>query len=227
MHTGDVAIIDGQGYCSIVGRIKDMVRRCNYHSRCCVYSALALQWAALQPWPHGTHPNRSLLLRSPASLAGPHGWCCSFTLCALPRSSVVERMCTLERWRSLFTGTRQWQKCRQGGAGGAGSGRQPYIDVCSGKLRQRCVFRGAPSGACSHGCCRSMRLCQLRPYLSKKLVILSPFDPLQVFGVPDAKWGEELCAWVRLRRALAAGWSLGKVGSKWHLYSLPTRRLPW
>ncbi|KAI7846029.1 hypothetical protein COHA_000566 [Chlorella ohadii] len=27
MHTGDLAIIDGQGYCSIVGRIKDMVIR--------------------------------------------------------------------------------------------------------------------------------------------------------------------------------------------------------
>lgn len=26
MHTGDLAIMDGQGYCSIVGRIKDMVR---------------------------------------------------------------------------------------------------------------------------------------------------------------------------------------------------------
>lgn len=29
---------------------------------------------------------------------------------------------------------------------------------------------------------------------------LFALDP-QVFGVPDAKWGEELCAWVRLRCA--------------------------
>ena len=27
MHTGDIAIIDAEGYCNIVGRIKDMVIR--------------------------------------------------------------------------------------------------------------------------------------------------------------------------------------------------------
>jgi fatty-acyl-CoA synthase len=27
MHTGDLATIDGEGYCNIVGRIKDMVIR--------------------------------------------------------------------------------------------------------------------------------------------------------------------------------------------------------
>ena len=165
MHTGDLAIIDGQGYCSIVGRIKDMVRRCNYHSRCCVYSALALQWAALQPWPHGTHPNRSLLLRSPASLASPHGCCCSFTLCALPRSSVAERMCTLERWRSSFTGTRQWQKCRQGRQGEAEREGNLVWNTCSDRLRQRCANHWRTTSACLHDCRTPGPLWQLRPYL--------------------------------------------------------------
>lgn len=56
MHTGDLAVIDSQGYCSIVGRIKDMVIRGGenlYRERCprCVTPACVVCLEVCPPAP--------------------------------------------------------------------------------------------------------------------------------------------------------------------------------
>ena len=163
MHTGDLAVLDGQGYCSIVGRIKDMAsprcrrcrRRCRRSSCCCCYGCACMQPRVALP-----------------SYDAP---------C---RSSEGGRMCTRARWKSSCTCTPRWQTCRliglalthatpSGGGGGlhAHAARRPDASIHSTAAGQ------------------AHRVPNYAPALA----------PAQVFGVPDAKWGEELCAWVRLR----------------------------
>ena len=75
MHTGDLALLDGAGYCSIVGRIKDMVIRGGaLPGSCCLAARHAparacVCWAVRARSPAGVRARRRRLLGRAAAAA--------------------------------------------------------------------------------------------------------------------------------------------------------------
>lgn len=196
MHTGDLAVLDAHGYCSIVGRSKDMVIRGGENIYPVRHTPAGQRLPPAAPAP----PYPLLRLHLPACLRSA-GSCGAGSLlvcmgghrllrCAAQPSAQPPRPSTLPAppLPSRVAVAR----------GGRISAPPPHSGRCAGRgVRHTCVVPGRGGGQC-RGCVAAHHS-RVHACVDTCTCCLPPPPSPQVFGVPDAKYGEEVCAWVRLR----------------------------